>query len=103
MSFRLFVKLVEGNPAPFVFLYSSGNIMSLMSSMFLSGPQKQFNCSIARCLTDYCAVQNLIEVCFIPFKTGPKIGILCYWCKCVQVSGTLSLIFHMDEQRQYEC
>lgn len=42
MSFRLFVKLVEGNPAPFVFLYSSGNIMSLMSSMFLSGPQKQF-------------------------------------------------------------
>lgn len=79
-----------------------------------------------------------IAVCFIPFKTGPKIGILvlckfkctllgmcwstitlcsaltsmiivyvctlkCYWCKCVQVSGTLSLIFHMDEQRQYEC
>ena len=37
MSFRLFIKLVEGNPAPFVFLYTSGNILSLMSSVFLSG------------------------------------------------------------------
>jgi hypothetical protein len=42
MSFRLIVKLIAGNPAPFVFLYSSGNILSLMSSGFLSGPQRQF-------------------------------------------------------------
>lgn len=42
MSFRLIIKLVEGNPAPFVFLYSTGNLLSLMSSGFLSGPQRQF-------------------------------------------------------------
>eukprot|EP01082_Thalassiosira_pseudonana_P014827 g13350.t1 g13350 contig8:463029-464073(-) len=81
MSFRLFVKLVEGNPAPFVFLYSSGNIMSLMSSMFLSGPQKQFKYMFddKRKMTSMVYLISLgtsIAVCFIPFKTGPKIGIL---------------------------
>lgn len=41
MSFRLIIKLIEGNPAPFVFLYSSGNLLSLCSSGFLSGPKRQ--------------------------------------------------------------
>lgn len=57
MSFRLIVKLVEGNPAPFVFLYSSGNVLSLMSSMFLSGPQRQFKWEIlywGYCISSSC-------------------------------------------------
>lgn len=81
MSFRLFVKLVEGNPAPFVFLYSSGNLLSLMSSMFLVGPSKQFKSmfdekrqttSIIYLVTLTCS----IAVCFVPMPTGPKIGLL---------------------------
>ncbi|KAL7461431.1 hypothetical protein ACHAXS_001850, partial [Conticribra weissflogii] len=81
MSFRLFIKLVEGNPAPFVFLYTSGNILSLMSSMFLSGPQRQFKNMFdeKRKLTSIVYLSTLctsIAVCFIPIPTGPKIGLL---------------------------
>ena len=87
MSFRLFIKLVEGNPAPFVFLYTSGNIMSLMSSIFLSGPKRQFKSmfdekrrvtSITYLVTLACS----IVVCFVPIPTGPKIGVLVL-CKCL--------------------
>jgi len=38
--FRL-VELVEGNPKPFAIMYSVGNIISICSSFFLSGPWKQ--------------------------------------------------------------
>jgi len=81
MSFRLFIKLVEGNPAPFVFLYTSGNIMSLMSSMFLSGPKRQFKCMFdeKRRTTSICYLVTLgcsIVLCFLPLPTGPKIGLL---------------------------
>mmetsp|Transcript_3858 Transcript_3858/g.7649 ORF Transcript_3858/g.7649 Transcript_3858/m.7649 type:complete len:236 (+) Transcript_3858:69-776(+) len=81
MSFRLFIKLVEGNPAPFVFLYTSGNILSLMSSVFLSGPQRQFKNMFdeKRKLTSIVYLSTLctsITVCFIPIPTGPKIGLL---------------------------
>ncbi|KAL7482699.1 hypothetical protein ACHAWX_000169, partial [Stephanocyclus meneghinianus] len=81
MSFRLIVKLVEGNPAPFVFLYSSGNVLSLMSSMFLSGPQRQFKYMFddKRKLTSIVYLTSLgtsITVCFIPMPTGAKIGVL---------------------------
>eukprot|EP00804_Cyclotella_cryptica_P005936 CCRYP_000195-RA/>CCRYP_000195-RA protein AED:0.33 eAED:0.33 QI:256/1/1/1/1/1/4/276/231 len=81
MSFRLIIKLVEGNPAPFVFLYSSGNLLSLMSSMFLSGPQKQFKYMFdeKRKMTSIVYLTSLgtsITVCFIPMPTGAKIGIL---------------------------
>lgn len=81
MSFRLFIKLVEGNPAPFVFLYTSGNLLSLLSSMFLSGPQRQFKSMFdeKRQLTSIVYLSSLctsIAVCFIPFATGPKVAIL---------------------------
>mmetsp|Transcript_486 Transcript_486/g.1107 ORF Transcript_486/g.1107 Transcript_486/m.1107 type:complete len:240 (+) Transcript_486:147-866(+) len=81
MSFRLFIKLVEGNPAPFVFLYTSGNVMSLMSSMFLSGPKRQCQSMFdeKRQMTSITYLVSLacsIAVCFIPIPTGPKIGLL---------------------------
>jgi len=81
MSFRLFIKLVEGNPAPFVFLYTSGNIMSLMSSMFLSGPKRQCTSMFdekrrATSITYLVSLACSIAVCFIPIPTGPKIGML---------------------------
>jgi hypothetical protein len=40
-SFRHFVELVEGDPIPFAVTYSVGNIMALLSSMFLCGPERQ--------------------------------------------------------------
>jgi len=81
MSFRLFIKLVEGNPAPFVFLYSSGNILSLGSSMFLSGPKRQFQNMFDEkrkitSVTYLVALTCSIAVCFVPMPTGPKIGLL---------------------------
>mmetsp|Transcript_44281 Transcript_44281/g.79436 ORF Transcript_44281/g.79436 Transcript_44281/m.79436 type:complete len:241 (-) Transcript_44281:132-854(-) len=81
MSFRLFIKLVEGNPAPFVFLYTSGNILSLMSSMFLSGPKRQLKSMFdeKRWITSTIYLVSLtcsIAICFIPIPTGPKIGLL---------------------------
>ena len=81
MSFRLFIKLVAGNPAPFVFLYTSGNILGLMSSMFLSGPKRQFKNMFdeKRQTTSIIYLVSLscsIAVCFIPMPTGPKIGLL---------------------------
>lgn len=81
MSFRLFIKLVEGNPAPFVFLYTSGNILSLMSSMFLSGPKRQLKSMFdeKRRITSTIYLVSLtcsIAICFIPIPTGPKIGLL---------------------------
>ena len=97
MSFRLFIKLVEGNPAPFVFLYTSGNIMSLMSSIFLSGPKRQFKSmfdekrrvtSITYLVTLACS----IVVCFVPIPTGPKIGVLVL-CKCLYYVGAFYIAF----------
>mmetsp|Transcript_4616 Transcript_4616/g.6954 ORF Transcript_4616/g.6954 Transcript_4616/m.6954 type:complete len:252 (-) Transcript_4616:148-903(-) len=93
MSFRLFIKLVEGNPAPFVFLYSSGNILSLMSSMFLSGPARQLKSMFdeKRWLTSTVYLVSLtcsIAICFIPIPTGPKIGLLVLLL-LVQMSASL--------------
>jgi hypothetical protein len=106
MSFRLIIKLVEGNPAPFVFLYSTGNVLSLLSSMFLSGPERQmkwvltltfyyFGDAITLKLNNLCIYRYMfdekrkmtsivyltslgtsITVCFIPMPAGAKIGIL---------------------------
>jgi hypothetical protein len=81
MSFRLFVKLVAGNPAPFVFLYTTGNVMSLMSSVFLSGPGRQFRLMFdekrrTTSIVYLVALSSSITVCFVPFPTGLKIGLL---------------------------
>ncbi|KAL9180021.1 hypothetical protein ACHAXT_007991 [Thalassiosira profunda] len=92
-SFRLFVKLVAGNPAPFVFLYSSGNLLSLMSSMFLSGPKRQFKSMFdekrrTTSITYLATLATSIAVCFIPMPTGPKIGLLVLLL-LVQMSASL--------------
>ena len=81
MSFRLFVKLAAGNPAPFVFLYTTGNIMSLMSSVFLSGPGRQFRLMFdekrrTTSIVYLSALASSITVCFVPLPTGLKIGLL---------------------------
>eukprot|EP00816_Leptocylindrus_hargravesii_P007464 CAMPEP_0196809688 /NCGR_PEP_ID=MMETSP1362-20130617/9592_1 /TAXON_ID=163516 /ORGANISM="Leptocylindrus danicus, Strain CCMP1856" /LENGTH=179 /DNA_ID=CAMNT_0042184447 /DNA_START=68 /DNA_END=607 /DNA_ORIENTATION=- len=41
-SFTFFVDLLEGDPLPFVYIYTLGNILALSSSMFLVGPKRQF-------------------------------------------------------------
>ena len=42
MSFKFFVKLIEGNPVPFAVNYTVGNTLALSSSAFLCGPKRQF-------------------------------------------------------------
>jgi hypothetical protein len=46
MSFRFFIKLVEGHPIPFALNYSMGHILQLAASTFLCGPKRQFKVSI---------------------------------------------------------
>ena len=41
-SFHYFVRVVEGHPMPFVVSYTFGNVLSLLSSMFLCGPNRQY-------------------------------------------------------------
>jgi len=81
MSFRLFVKLAAGNPAPFVFMYSTGNVMSLMSSVFLSGPGRQFRLMFdekrrTTSVAYLSALASSIAVCLVPLPTGLRIGLL---------------------------
>ena len=81
MSLRLIFKLVEGNPAPFVFLYTSGNLLSLLSSTFLSGPSRQFKSMFdeKRRTTSIVYLSTLstsIVVCFIPLPALVKMGVL---------------------------
>jgi hypothetical protein len=40
-SFKHLIQLLEGNPIPFAACYSIGNILSLLSSVFLCGPSRQ--------------------------------------------------------------
>ena len=80
-SLKLIFKLVEGNPAPFVFLYTSGNLLSLLSSTFLSGPKRQFKYMFdeKRSTTSIIYLSTLgtsIVVCFVPFPALPKMGVL---------------------------
>ena len=42
MSFKFFVKLIEGNPVPFAVNYTVGNTLALSASTFLCGPKRQF-------------------------------------------------------------
>jgi len=70
-SFTFFVELLEGNPLPFVYVYTIGNILALSSSMFLVGPKRQFKnmfddkrkWTTITYLT--CLVLTLI-ICFVP-------------------------------------
>jgi len=40
-SFKHFVQMIEGDPIPFAITYTVGNILALLSSMFLCGPERQ--------------------------------------------------------------
>jgi hypothetical protein len=42
MSFRFFIRLVEGHPLPFALNYTFGHVLQLLASMFLCGPRRQF-------------------------------------------------------------
>lgn len=100
LSFRLFIKLVLGNPAPFVFLYTCGNIISLLSSIFLSGPTRQLRLMLdekryVTSITYLIALCVSIVVCFIPMKTGIKIACLVLLLliqMCANIWYTLSYI-----------
>ena len=100
LSFRLFVKLILGNPAPFVFLYTSGNIVSIASSIFLSGPTRQLRLMFdekryVTTVTYLMALCVSIVVCFIPMATGLKIGLLVLLLliqMCANIWYTLSYI-----------
>lgn len=81
MSFQFFKDLVDGNPVPFVIIYSLGNIISLLSSMFLCGPARQ----LRRMFDDTRKVTTIVYlsalvlsiiVCFIPFNSSAKLLIL---------------------------
>lgn len=41
-AFGFFIELCEGHPLHFVTMYSTGNILALLSSTFLCGPKRQF-------------------------------------------------------------
>ena len=100
LSFRLFIQLVLGNPAPFVFLYTSGNIVSIASSIFLSGPTRQLRLMFdekryVTTVTYLIALCVSIVVCFIPMATGLKIGLLVLLLliqMCANIWYTLSYI-----------
>lgn len=81
MSFNFFIELVEGNPLPFVMLYTVGNIISLFSSMFLCGPKRQLKNMFdnKRKITTTVYLSTLfitIVVAFIPFEQTFKLIIL---------------------------
>mmetsp|Transcript_19383 Transcript_19383/g.23092 ORF Transcript_19383/g.23092 Transcript_19383/m.23092 type:complete len:186 (+) Transcript_19383:108-665(+) len=81
LSFSFFVRLLEGNPLPFVFLYSAGNIISLLSSMFLCGPSRQFKNMFdekrkVTTIVYLSALFTSIVICFINFAKGPKLTLL---------------------------
>mmetsp|Transcript_9077 Transcript_9077/g.12932 ORF Transcript_9077/g.12932 Transcript_9077/m.12932 type:complete len:202 (+) Transcript_9077:212-817(+) len=73
-SFSYFIELMEGNPVPFVLVYTIGNILALLSSMFLCGPKRQLKNMFdeKRNMTSTVYLSCLgatLVVCFIPFGT----------------------------------
>lgn len=70
-SFTFFVDLLEGDPLPFVYVYTLGNLLSLFSSMFLVGPKKQCknmfdNTRKWTSITYLTCLFLTFVVCFIP-------------------------------------
>ncbi len=80
-SFNYFEDLIAGNPVPFVIIYTLGNIMSLLSSMFLCGPKRQVQRMFddKRKITTIVYLSTLaasIIICLIPFDATAKLIIL---------------------------
>jgi hypothetical protein len=81
MSFKFFIRLMEGNPVPFALNYSFGNLLALGASMFLCGPKRQvknmFDETRRLTATIYlgCLGGTLVIV-FIPIIWGIKLTVL---------------------------
>lgn len=81
MSFKFFEDLIAGNPVPYVILYTFGNCISLLSSMFLCGPKRQFQRMFddTRKITTIIYLSSLLAsiiVCFLPLPSNLKLIIL---------------------------
>lgn len=81
MSFKFFVRLIEGNAVPFALNYSFGNVMSLGASWFLCGPKRQFKNmfdekrSLSAIIYLSC-LGGTLGVVFIPMPWALKLGLL---------------------------
>jgi len=74
-SFSRFVHLLEGNPIPFVSVYTLGNLLSLGSMGFLCGPARQLRNMFheSRKLTSVTYISTLLLtllLCFLPTPSG---------------------------------
>ncbi len=82
LSFSFFDELRDnGNPVPFVVIYTLGNVVSLLSSMFLCGFKTQFRRMFddTRKITTIVYLSTLVAsiiICFIPFNADVKLLIL---------------------------
>jgi hypothetical protein len=81
MSFKFFIKLIEGYPVPFALNYSLGNVLALGSSWFLCGPKRQYRNMFddtrkLTTLTYLSCLAGTLVVVFIPCPTGLRLGIL---------------------------
>lgn len=94
-SFMRLVELVQGNPKPFAVCYTLGNIVSICSSFFLAGPQKQLK-SMLKPTRIICTVTYLVAIAatlfcafypHIPMRAGLIMILI-----CVQ---TLALFWYM--------
>mmetsp|Transcript_27126 Transcript_27126/g.39725 ORF Transcript_27126/g.39725 Transcript_27126/m.39725 type:complete len:189 (-) Transcript_27126:230-796(-) len=80
-SFKFFIKLMEGNPLPFVVNFTIGNILALMASVFLCGPKRQLKNMMddkrkfSALLYVSCLVGTMIFV-FLPLEHLLKLSVL---------------------------
>jgi hypothetical protein len=92
-SFRFFIRLVEGNPLPFVLNYTFGHILQLSASTFLCGPKRQFKNMFDKNRRETsivylsCLVLTLVFV-FIPMP-GPLKLILLLMLMMVQFCASI--------------
>jgi hypothetical protein len=75
-SFGFFIRLVEGDPFPFVTIYTTGNVLSLLSSTFLCGPRMQFRRMTheSRKYTTIVYLSSIVTTIIVAFIPGiPKV------------------------------
>lgn len=81
MSFKFFIKLIEGYPVPFAVNYTTGNLLALGASWFLCGPRRQFKVMFdeRRRYTSIVYLSCLggtLAVVFIPLQWAVKLALL---------------------------
>ncbi len=80
-SFKHFVQLIEGNPLPFAVTYTIGNILALLASVFLCGPERQLKLMMddkrkhSAAIYVSCIVLTLV-ILFIPMERLIKLLIV---------------------------